>query len=90
MVDRETIWNQETANDFFEGTMSLIHFTFIARFIAFDDKNIRPELRRQDKFSCMGSFFEKFNDNIAADRYPSSYVAVDETLCPYPGKIGFK
>ena len=90
LVYQETIWYQETANDFFEATMSLNHFTFISRFIAFDDKNTRPQLWGHDNFSCMRSFFEKFNHNIATDRYHSSYLAVDETLCPYPGKIGFK
>ena len=38
----------------------------------------------------MRSFFESFNDDISKARYPSSYLAVDETLYPYRGKIGFK
>ena len=38
----------------------------------------------------MHSFFEKFNRNIATARYPSSYIAADETLYPYLEKIGFK
>ena len=33
MVDHETIWHHETANDFFEAMMSLNCFVFISRFI---------------------------------------------------------
>ena len=38
----------------------------------------------------MTSFFESFNKNISKFRCPSSYLAVDETLYPYHGRIGFK
>ena len=38
----------------------------------------------------MQSFFESFNKNISKSGYPSSYLAVDETLYPYGGGIGFK
>ena len=38
----------------------------------------------------MRSFFESFNKNITKFRYPSSYLAADETLYPYRGRIGFK
>ena len=75
---------------FFEATMSLNHFTFISRCITFNYKKIRPERWCHDKFSCMRSFFEEFNHNIATGRYSSSYLAVDETLYPYCRKIGFK
>ena len=90
MFDREIIWHHETTNDFFEATMSLNRFIFISRFITFDKKSTRAERWRYDKFACMRSFFESFNDDISKARYPSSYLAVDETLYPYRGKIGFK
>ena len=70
----------------FEATMSLNRFTFISRFITFDDKNTRPERWRHDKILCMRSFFEIFSRNIATARYPSSYLAVDETLYLYRRK----
>ena len=38
----------------------------------------------------MHSFFKKFNRNIATACYPSSYLAVDETLYSYCRKTGFK
>ena len=43
LFDRETIWHHETANYFFEATMSLNGFTFISRFITFDDKSTHPK-----------------------------------------------
>ena len=90
MFDRETIWHHETANNFFEATMSLKRFIFILRFITFDEKSTRAERCRYNKFACMWSFFESFNKNISKFRYPSSYLAVDKTLYPYCGRIGLK
>ena len=90
MFDRETIWHHETANDYFEAMMSLNRFVFISRFITFDEKSTRAEHWRYRKFACMRSFFESFNKNISKSCYPSSYLAVDETLYPYRGGIGFK
>ena len=43
-----------------------------------------------DKFACFRDFFEKVNENNAKRRYPSPYVAIDETLYHYIGQIGFK
>ena len=86
MFDRETIWHHEMAKDFFEVMMSL----FISRFMTFDEKSTQAERYRYDKFACMQSFFESFNKNISKFCYPSSYLAVDETLYPYHGRIGFK
>ena len=38
----------------------------------------------------MREFFEKVNKNNASMRYPSSYLAIDETLYPYCGRIEIK
>ena len=57
MFDRETIWHHETANDFFEATMSLNRFIFILRFVIFDEKSTQAERWRYDKFACMRPFF---------------------------------
>ena len=90
MSDCEKIWYHETANDFFEAMMSLNRFIFISRFITFDEKSTQAEHWRYDKFACTQSFFEGFNKNISKFCYPLSYLAVDETLYPYRGRIGFK
>ena len=50
LFGRETIWHHETANYFFEATMSLNGFTFISRFNTFDNKNTRPEQWRHVSF----------------------------------------
>ena len=76
--------------NFFEATMSLNCFVFMLRFITFDEKSTRAERWRYDKFACMRSFFESFNKNISKFRYRSSYLAVEETLYPYRGRIGLK
>ena len=90
LFDRESIWHHETANDFFESTMSLNLFVFISRLITFDERDTRDDHWKYDKFACMQDFFEEFNANNAKSRYPTPYLAVDETLYPYRGRIGFK
>ena len=70
--------------------MSLNRFSFITRFIQFDDRSTREERKMYDKFACFRDFFEKANENNAKWRYPSPYLAIDETLYPYRGQIGFK
>ena len=90
LMDRETIWHHVSANDMFEATMSLNRFVFISRFLTFDDKPTRTECWRYDKFSCMREIMEDMNKNNASARYPPPYLAIDETLYPYRGHIGFK
>ena len=89
-MDRETIWHHECASDMLEATMSLNRFVFISRFLTFDDKPTRAERWRYDKFSCMREIMEDMNKNNGSARYPSPYLAIDETLYPYRGHIGFK
>ena len=43
MFDHKTIWHHETANNFFETTMSLNHFVFVSRFLTFDEKSTQAE-----------------------------------------------
>ena len=60
------------------------------RFITFDDKPTRGERWKSDKFACMREIFELFNVRCASIRFPSVYLAVNEPLYPYRGRIGFK
>ena len=54
-------------------------------------KGLHESLRQKyDKFICFRDFFKKGNENNAKDRYPSSYLAIDETLNPYWEHINFK
>lgn len=84
------VWYHESANDVFAATMTLNRFGFISRVIEFDDKSTRNERWNYDKFACVREFFEQVNKNNARYRSPSPYLAVDETLYPYRGHIGFR
>ena len=70
--------------------MSLNCFSFITRFLQFDDRSTREERKKYNKFAYFRDFFEKINENNAKARYPSPYLATDETLYPYRGHINFK
>ena len=65
-------------------------FMFMSCFITFDDKEKRPDRWKTDKFACIRELFEAMNERNAKMRYPSPQLAIDETLYPYCGCIGFK
>ena len=84
------IWYHESSNDLFAATMSVNRFSFLSTFLTFDDKVSRDECWKYDKSADIREFFEKVNKNNASIRYPSSFLAIDETLYPYRGRIGIK
>ena len=90
LLDREIIWNHESAHDMFGATMSVKRFKFICRFGTFDDKTTGQDRWKNDKFACMREIFEAMNSRNASMRCPSALLAVNETLYPYRGHIGFK
>ena len=90
LMNQNIIWNHEAAHSIFGAGMSLSRFQFITRFVTFDDKETREDRWQYDKFACMRELFEAVNVNNAPARYPSFYLAIDETLYPYQGHIGFK
>ena len=90
LLGREIIWNHELAHDIFGATVSVNRFKFICRFGAFDGKTTRQDRWKNDKFACMREIFEAMNSRNASMRCPSALLAVDETLYPYSGHIGFK
>ena len=90
LLDRDIIWNHESAHDIFGATMSVNRLKFICRFCTFDDKTTRQDRWKNDKFACMREIFEAMNSRNASMRCPSALLAVDETLYPYRGHIGFK
>ena len=57
ILDREVIWNHESAHDIIGATMSLHRFKFICRLIAFDDKETRNNRWKTNKFACMRELF---------------------------------
>ena len=70
--------------------MSVNRFKFICRFNTFDGKTTCQDRWKNDKFACMREIFEAMNSRNASMRYPSALLALDETLYPYRGHIGFK
>ena len=53
ILDREVIWNHESAHDIIAATMSLHRFKFICRLITFDDNETQNDRWKTDKFICM-------------------------------------
>ena len=65
ILDREVIWNHESANDIIGATMSLHRFKFICRLITSDDKETRNDRWKTNKFACMRELFEDMNERNA-------------------------
>ena len=70
--------------------LSVNRFKFICCFCTFDDKTTHQDRWKNDKFACMREIFEAMNSRNASMRCPLALLAVDETLYPYRGHIGFK
>ena len=70
--------------------MSEKRFAFLSRAIRFDDKETRESRWKYDKFTAIREFFEAINKKNGSMRYPTSYLAIAETLYPYRGRIGMK
>ena len=70
-------------------TMSLNRFNFICCLITFDDKETRNNRWKSDKFAYMKELFEDVNERNSRMSHLSPLLAIDETLYPYRGHIGF-
>ena len=90
MLSTEKIWYHESSKDLFAAAMSVNRFSFLSTFLTFDDKISWDEHWKYEKFACIREFFEKENKNNGCMQYPSSYLAIDETLYPYCGTNGIK
>ena len=84
------LWFHESSNDLFAATILWNRFHFISKFVTFDNKDTRDDRWKYDKYACIRELFEMMNERNAKCRYPSAFLAVDETLHPYRGNIGFK
>ena len=90
ILDREVIWNQESAHHIIAATMLLHRFKFICHLITFDDKETRNNRWKTDQFACMREPFEDINEKNTRMRHSSPLLEVDETLYSYRGHIGFR
>ena len=70
--------------------MSENRLKFICHFVTFDEKPTRAGHWKGDKFACIRELFEAINIRNVKMRCPSALLAIDETLYPYRGCIGFK
>ena len=70
--------------------MSYNCFSFLMRFLEFDDKETQPQRWREDKFVVIRNFFNETNERNARYWNPSPYINVSETLYPYRRRIGMK
>ena len=85
-----TVWHHESSNNLFSATMPRKHFSFLCTVIQFDDAPTRAQLWKEDKFACFREYFKSINERFLLLRHPSEHTAIDETLYPYRGRIGFK
>ena len=72
--------NHESSHDIFATTMPWNRFHFLCKVTTFDEKSTRNYPWKNDKFACMRELFEMMNKQNTKRRFPSSLLAVDETL----------
>ena len=90
LFSRQTIWYHETSHDLLTATMSEKWFTLPCRMISFDENTTRTNRWKHDKYAAFREFFEAVNQNNGKMRNPSYYLAIDEILYPFRGRIGMK
>ena len=90
LFTRQTILYHESSHELFAATMSQKQFTFLCRMISFDDSTTRTNWWNHDKYAAFWKFFKAVNQNNGKMRNPSYYLAIDETLYPFRGRIGLK
>ena len=56
--------------------MNYMRFYFLCQMVKFDDKEIKAELWRMDRFTALRKIFESFNVNCTTLRIPSEYLAI--------------
>ena len=86
----DDLFYHESSLDIFSSTMQYKRYSFLRRFLDFDDKETRADRWQYDKYACFREVFEAVNKKNATLRTPSMHLSIDETLYPYRGRIGFK
>ena len=85
-MDMRRLWDTSRSHPAFIATMAETRFKEILRFLAFDDKETRPERYRHDRFAAIREIFELWNDNCSSSLNASEFVAEDECLYPLRNK----
>ena len=84
------LFNHDSSCDVFAATMNYMRFYFLCQMVKFDDKEIKAERWRMDRFTALRKIFESFNVNCTTLCIPSEYLAIDETLYAYRGMVKLK
>lgn len=86
----DVLWSPLHGPPIFRATMGLKRFKSLLRFIRFDDKETRPERRRNDKLAPIRDIWRKINNNLQNHYLPGENVTVDEQLVPFRGRCSFR
>jgi hypothetical protein len=62
--------------------MSCLRFKFLLSHLRLDDRSVRDEARRHDKFAAAREIFEDFNQGCTDALQVGEELCVDETLYP--------
>ena len=90
LVSVDIVFYHATSNPIFSAAFERKRFSLLCQFIKFDDASVHKERWKSDKFAAFCDFFEAINERFLKLRRPSHSCAIDETLYPYRGAIGFK
>ena len=88
-MDIENLFNEKVGHRIYSSKMSFNSFKF-KRMITFDDSAARNDRWNKDEFSAIREVFEMFNKQCAQNYSADHLHAMDETLHPTRGSIGFK
>ena len=74
----------------FSAVMSRNRSAFILRNLLFDDESTHAKRSKNDRFTAIHEFFEKFNNQCMLVLAPGDYLSLDETLYPMRMQISLK
>ena len=89
-VKSSRLFEKKLGHPIFGATMHRNRFTFLLGQLRFDDKASRKQRWRADRFAAIRELFEIFNENCNSSLSPTEYLALDETLYAFRGRIGIK
>jgi len=84
LVHYRELWSPMYSN-IFNATMSMNRFGYLSSMLRLDNKELRAEARRHDKFAAAREMMTSFNVQLAKHLQCGAYLSHDETLYPYRG-----
>ena len=74
----------------FAATMNYIRFYFLCQMVKFDDKEIKAELWRMDRFTALRKIFESFNVNLHNTSYSVRISCHSRDMYAYRSMVKLK